>query len=110
MELAEVGSAEDCDEVAGPTATVVVVVDPVGAVVGAELEVLELVVVVDAAVVVGAVVVDVVVVLVEVVVVTGGPTQVLPRLNWGSLPRVAAALTSRPIVAVPACRVSSVGL
>src|SRR5262245_39542909 len=56
MEVAEVGSADDCDEVAGPTAAVVVV-DPDGAVVGDVLEVLELVVVVEAAVVVGAVVV-----------------------------------------------------
>src|SRR5262245_37860947 len=58
MEVAEVGSADDCDEVAGPTAAAVVV-DPDGAVVGAVLEVLELVVVVvvEAAVVVGAVVV-----------------------------------------------------
>ena len=57
MLLAEVGAADVCDEVAGPTAAVVLVLDPVGVVVGAVLELL----VVDGVVVVGAVVVVVVV-------------------------------------------------
>jgi hypothetical protein len=107
MLLAEVGAAVACDDVAGPTAAVVLVLDAVGVVVGAVLELL----VVD--VVVGAVVVVVVLgaVVVVVVVVVGGGTcdaQVWLRLNCGSLPR--AALRSRPMVAVPPSRVSSVGV
>jgi hypothetical protein len=109
MSLGEVGAADACDEVAGPTAAVVLVLDPVGVVVGAVLELL----VVD--VVVGAVVVVVVlgaVVVVVVVVVVGGTcdAQVWLRLNWGSLPSSGSAMVSRPMVDMPAVSVSSVGV
>jgi hypothetical protein len=78
MLVAEVRAADVCDEVAGPTAAVVLVLDPVGVVVGAVLELL----VVDG--VVG-------------VVVGGGScdAQVWLRLKAEWLPRLAAALTSR---------------
>jgi hypothetical protein len=62
---AEVGAADACDEVAGPTAAVVLVLDPVGVVVGAVLELLVVDVLVGAAVVV-------LVAAVVVVVVGGG--------------------------------------
>jgi hypothetical protein len=110
--LAVVGSADDWELVAGPTAAVVVgavelVVDPV--VVVGPVVVLLPVVVVGAVVVVDA---AVVVVVAAVVVVVDGrgscEAHVWLRLNCASLPRLAAALRSRPILAVPPCSVSSV--
>jgi hypothetical protein len=109
----EVGAADACDEVAGPTAAVVLVLDPVGVVVGALLELLVVdvvVVVVVVVVVLGGVVV--VVVVVVGVVVGGGScdAQVWLRLNYGSLPSSGSAMVSRPMVDMPAVSVSSVGV
>jgi hypothetical protein len=99
--LAEVGAADACDEVAGPTAAVVLVLDPIGVVVGAGLE-LHVVVEVVAGGVVGG--------LVGVVVGGTCDAQVWLRLNWGSLPSSGSAMRSRPMVDTPAVSVSSLGV
>jgi hypothetical protein len=52
----------------------------------------------------------VVVVPSDVVVVPSDDAQVWDRLNCASLPLVSSAVTSRPIVEVPASNVSSVGV
>jgi hypothetical protein len=81
--LAEVGAADVCDEVAGLTAAVVLVLDPVGIVVGAVLELL----------------------VVDVVSWVGDAVWL--RLNCGSLPSSGSATVSRPMVDTPAVSVSS---